>query len=72
MDYLINIMQGDIEYFFRLAIVTLIYAILSGRVEVVLKNTTKEIALYIKKNFLVTIFTYVNQVLWNKIKYLPV
>jgi hypothetical protein len=52
-------------------IVALIYAILSGRVEVILKITSKEIRLYIKKNFLVTIFTYVSQVLWNKMKYLP-
>lgn len=71
MDYLVNIILSNIQYFLWSMIVALIYAILSGRVEVILKITSKEIRLYIKKNFLVTIFTYVSQVLWNKMKYLP-
>lgn len=50
MDCLIDIMQGDIQYFLWSIIAALIYAILTGRVEVILKITSKEIRFNIKKN----------------------
>ena len=60
MDYLVNIILSNIQYFLWSSIVALIYAILSGRVEVILKITSKEIRLYIKKKFLHLIHSYVN------------
>lgn len=58
MEYLINIMQGDIQYFFRLMVVGLIYAILNHRVEVIIKITTEKTIFTIsilKKNLYISI-----------------
>ena len=55
MDCLINIIQGDIQYFLWLLVVGMISAILTGRVEVIIKITAKKIVLIIsilKKKFI--------------------
>lgn len=59
MEYLINIMQGDIQYFFRLMIVGLIYAISTRRVEVIIKITAEKIVFTIsilKKNLYIRMY----------------
>ena len=66
MDYLVNIILSNIQYLLWSMIAALIYDILSGRVEVILIITSKEIALYIKKNFLHLIHSYVSQNFWKK------
>ena len=54
MDYLIDIIQGDIQYILWLLVVGVISAILTGRVKVIIKITAKKIVFIIsilKKKF---------------------
>lgn len=60
MDCLINILQGDIHYFLWLLVAGVISAILTGRVEVIIKITAEKIVFIIKKNFLQLRHSYVN------------
>jgi len=61
MNYLVNIIQGDIQYFLWLLVVGVISAILTGRVKVIIKITAKKIEfiisilkkLFIHKNVLI-------------------